>query len=187
MEKAQPPAHFPERFEADVEFVNMEKKSVDTIEVRLIEFARIEAKHWLTCNILCLQLMFDESQRIVSFAFDADNDADVPFLANASVLLPKQKRVKVVHDFNFGKSICTSLFCLRMSMSMTTTCFLGLQYILSKDGRECYEVSAIKAGWADTNSTNGLIYMRTPSEMVMDAASDDAYYAGKVCRSLSDR
>ncbi|KAH7684505.1 Protein Y92H12BR.3 a [Aphelenchoides avenae] len=134
MEKKALPAHFPERFEADIEFTNIAKKTVDTIE-----------------------LMYDESQRIVVFAFDADKDADVPFLVNASALLPKEKRVRVVHDFNYG-----------------------LEYVLSKDGRECYHVNPIQTAWADVNYTNSIIYMRSPSQIILEDASADAYYAGKV-------
>jgi hypothetical protein len=72
------PSQLPERFEANIEYANSEKKTVNTVE-----------------------LMFDEEHHIMSYALDFDVDSDIPFAKNPG--LPTDlRRARVVHDFNFG-------------------------------------------------------------------------------------
>lgn len=80
MTKSKLPAKLklPKRFQANIEYVDTEKRSTDTVD-----------------------LTYDEQNRIVSFALDFDNDADIPYVQNKDSTKVKGK-ARIIQDFKSG-------------------------------------------------------------------------------------
>ncbi|KAI6195459.1 hypothetical protein M3Y96_01233600 [Aphelenchoides besseyi] len=77
MPAAQLPSELPLKFEADIEYVDVEKKVKDTIE-----------------------LMYDGDNKIVSFALDFDTDTDVPYVQSERTM--QLGKARVYQDFTTG-------------------------------------------------------------------------------------
>jgi hypothetical protein len=78
MTESKLPSGLSDRFEAEIEYVDIEKKITDIVE-----------------------LMYDGINHVVSFALDFDKDSDIPYIQNSG----SQKlvgRARVFQDFNSG-------------------------------------------------------------------------------------
>lgn len=87
------PGAFPERFEADIEYVDIQEKVADTVEVSVLA----KSSH---CFV---QVMFDKPNRIVAFSLDFGKDADIPYFQNSNRTGAKGiGRARVFLDFRSG-------------------------------------------------------------------------------------
>lgn len=78
---ARLPAKLPSRFQTNLEYVDTEKRVTDKVD-----------------------LSYDETNQIVSFALDFDRDSDVPYVQNSADGKIKGK-ARVVQDFKSGKHL----------------------------------------------------------------------------------
>ncbi|KAI6183243.1 hypothetical protein M3Y97_00468300 [Aphelenchoides bicaudatus] len=135
MTKSKLPAKLklPKRFQANIEYVDTEKRSTDTVD-----------------------LTYDEQNRIVSFALDFDNDADIPYVQNKDSTKVKGK-ARIIQDFKSG-----------------------FEYSLSRDGRVCNKVGSIQSTWADVTDLNGTLILRDPTTVFFNISQRQVYFAGQV-------
>ncbi|VDK43069.1 unnamed protein product [Anisakis simplex] len=135
MQPSQIGASLPNKFEASFDYTDVYGKMVNDVD-----------------------MLYDGSERIISFRMNVRTDRDAPFIGNIS--LPKDfALVTVIHDFKYG-----------------------LQYIIDSETSACKEVKAIESGFGDiymVNDTTQEIDLKSANQILMNISASEFYYGGK--------